>query len=283
MKIINTVKRLRCALDEMRAAGNSIGFVPTMGALHEGHLSLVKQCAAESDVCIVSIFVNPAQFNDPKDLASYPRTVEADCAMLESAGCSIVFVPAVEEIYPAPDLREFDLGSLVEVMEGRFRPGHFQGVAKVVSRLFDIVGPCRAYFGLKDFQQLAVIRRLVDRLGMSVGIVACPIVREADGLAMSSRNMRLSAEERAAAPEIFRALRHSRELAPSSSLADVVAFVGAALASEPLLRLEYFEIVHPVTLMPLRAWSDSDEAGAVGCIAVYCGEVRLIDNITYRN
>jgi pantoate--beta-alanine ligase len=252
-----------------------------MGALHEGHLSLVRQCAAENDFCMASIFVNPAQFNDLKDLAAYPRTVEADCAMLENGGCDLAFVPTVEEIYPAPDVRTFELGSVVEVMEGRFRPGHFQGVAKVVSRLFEIVGPCRAYFGLKDFQQIAVIRALIGLLDLEVDIVPCPIVREADGLAMSSRNMRLSVEERAAAPKIFQALMHSQSLAPAHSVAEVVAFVCETLAAEPLLKLEYFEIVHPTTLMPLSSWSDSE--AAVGCIAVYCGEVRLIDNITYNN
>ena len=264
----------------MRAVGKSVGFVPTMGALHQGHISLVRKCAEENDVCVVSIFVNPTQFNDPKDLELYPRTVKSDCELLEDAGCTLVFIPAVAEIYPSPDTRVFALGSLAEVMEGACRPGHFNGVAQVVSRLFDLVGECRAYFGLKDYQQIAVIRSLVKELAVPVEIVACPIVREADGLAMSSRNMRLSVAERAAAPLIFRTLSQSLSLVPHQSVQEVTAFVYASLSKEPIIKIEYFSIAHPATLRQISSWREA--ASAVGCIAAFCGGVRLIDNIIYN-
>ncbi|MDR2534096.1 MAG: pantoate--beta-alanine ligase [Tannerellaceae bacterium] len=280
MKIIHTTSSLKRELDALRASGKTIGFVPTMGALHRGHISLVSKCAEANDACVASIFVNPNQFNDPSDFDLYPRNAKADCELLEESGCAIAFIPAVAEIYPTPDARVFNLGSLAEVMEGACRPGHFNGVAQVITRLFDIVGECRAYFGLKDYQQLAVIASLVRRLSLPVKLVACPTVREPDGLAMSSRNMRLSPAERSAAPVIYRTLEQSRSLAPSRSVHEVAAFVCACLSKEPLIKTEYFSIVHPETLRPITSWREA--ALAVGCIAAFCGSVRLIDNITYN-
>jgi len=281
MKIYLTVNELKTALSEERSRGRTVGFVPTMGALHNGHLSLVHTCASENDVCVVSIFVNPTQFNDPRDLEKYPRTPERDCEMLESAGCNCVFMPSVEEMYPVPDTRIFDLGKVAEVMEGAFRPGHFNGVAQVVSRLFDIVEPDRAYFGEKDFQQVAVIKRMVQLLDLKVNIITCPIVREADGLAMSSRNVRLTPEQRQIAPQIAATLKESRNFAPVKSVREVVNWVVNCLNSKPQLRVEYYEIVDAATLAPVSRWDDADDI--IGCIAVYCGEVRLIDNIRYEN
>jgi len=279
MKIVNTINEIKGIIVKEKRCGRRIGLVPTMGALHDGHLSLVRTCVAENDVCVVSIFVNPTQFNDPRDLETYPRTPERDCAMLESAGCNYVFMPSVDEMYPAPDTREFKLGAVAEVMEGIFRPGHFNGVAQVVSRLFDIVSPDNAYFGEKDFQQIAVIRRMVELLGLRVNIIACPVLREADGLAMSSRNVRLTPEQRQIAPAIAATLKESRTFVPSKPVREVAGWVVNKLNATPQLRVEYYEIVDARTLMPVGGWDESDDI--IGCIAVYCGAVRLIDNVRY--
>ena len=279
MRVINTIKELRVELDACRKDGKSIGFVPTMGALHEGHVSLVKRAVAENDVVVVSIFVNPTQFNDKNDLKNYPRTLEADCALLQVASAAFAFAPSVEEMYPEPDTREFSFAPLDTVMEGACRPGHFNGVAQIVSKLFYAVEPDRAYFGEKDFQQLAIIREMVRRLGMQLQIVGCPIVREADGLAMSSRNTLLSAEERERALTISRTLFASLDVAKNSTLAETKAFVEKAINDTPGLELEYYKIVDGNTLQEIAEWSDSDYA--VGCIALFCGKIRLIDNIKY--
>ena len=279
MRVINTIKELRAELDACRKDGKSIGFVPTMGALHEGHVSLVKRAVAENDVVVVSIFVNPTQFNDKNDLKNYPRTLEADCALLQVAGAAFAFAPSVEEMYPEPDTREFSFAPLDTVMEGACRPGHFNGVAQIVSKLFYAVEPDRAYFGEKDFQQLAIIREMVRRLGMQLQIVGCPIVREADGLAMSSRNTLLSAEERERALTISRTLFASLDVAKNSTLAETKAFVEKAINDTPGLELEYYKIVDGNTLQEIAEWSDCDYA--VGCIALFCGKIRLIDNIKY--
>lgn len=281
MEIVKTKAELKRLLDACRNRRQSIGLVPTMGALHAGHVSLVRRCAAENDVCVVSVFVNPTQFNDKGDLAAYPRTPEKDAALLEANGCDIVFMPEVEEMYPEPDTREFQLGPVAEVMEGAYRPGHFNGVAQIVSKLFYAVEPDRAYFGQKDFQQIAVIRSMVSILGLKLEIVPCPIVREADGLAMSSRNTRLSAEQRQKAVLISKALFESRRFVTEGSLADARRYVEEAMAKEPLFRLDYYSIVDGDTLQPVGNWSDSPYI--VGCIAVYCGEVRLIDNVIYQS
>lgn len=254
-----------------------------MGALHAGHRSLVERARRDNDIVIVSVFVNPTQFNNKADLASYPRTEEADCRMLEDCGVDYAFIPAVEEIYPEPDTRVFDLGPVAEVMEGPMRPGHFNGVAQIVSKLFMWGHPTRAYFGEKDFQQIAVIRRMAELEGGFDGleIVACPICRADDGLALSSRNVRLTPAQRAIAPGIYRTLTQSVELfSEGDSLAEVRTFVIDEINAMPEMEVEYFTIVDGLTMQPVNEWADTDYA--VGCITVYCGEVRLIDNITYK-
>jgi len=280
MKVIHTISSLKQQLDDERNAEKSIGLVPTMGALHAGHIALVNRCVAENDVCVVSIFVNPTQFNDKNDLLKYPRTFEADCQLLKAAGCSIVFAPEITEIYPEPDTRIFNFGHLEQVMEGAFRPGHFNGVAQIVSKLFDVVQPDKAYFGEKDFQQLAIIREMTKQLQLNTIIVPCPIVREKDGLAMSSRNARLNAFERESASKISETLFKSRSFAGKISVMELKQRVIEAINKVPVLRTEYFEIVDGNTLQPVSTWKDSDYI--VGCIAVFCGEVRLIDNIKYK-
>ena len=279
MKTVHTINALQDELNALRQQGKSVGLVPTMGALHAGHASLVKRSVAENDVTVVSDFVNPTQFNDLNDLEKYPRTLEADCRLLEACGGSFVFAPSVEEIYPEPDTRRFSFAPLDTVMEGIYRPGHFNGVCQIVSKLFDIVKPDRAYFGEKDFQQLAIIREMVKQMHFPLQIVGCPIVREADGLALSSRNARLSAEERKNALKISQTLFESRNFAASHSVSETKQFVEEAINQAPGLRLEYFELVDGNTLQSIASWSDTTYA--VGCITVYCGEVRLIDNIKY--
>lgn len=279
MKIVNSISELKRFLASDRQEKKQIGLVPTMGALHAGHLSLVKRCVAENDVCVVSVFVNPTQFNDKHDLETYPRTLEADCALLESAGCTYVFAPSVEEMYPEPDTRTFDFGTVSQVMEGARRPGHFNGVAQIVSKLFYAVEPDNAYFGEKDFQQIAVIRAMVQQLQIPVRINACPIVREADGLALSSRNTRLTAEQRQKAPVIARTLKESTNFVPEKSVQEVIDYVVNTINQVPDMRVEYYEIVDGNRLESIHDWAETDYP--VGCITVYCGEVRLIDNIQY--
>lgn len=280
MKVINTVAELRNVLSECRTAQKTIGFVPTMGALHAGHASLVERSVADNDVTVVSIFVNPTQFNDKNDLQNYPRNLDADCALLSDKGVDIVFAPEVEEMYPEPDNRVFSFSPLDEVMEGPFRPGHFNGVAQIVSKLFYAVQPDKAYFGEKDFQQLAIIREMVRQLQLNVAIIGCPIVREVDGLAMSSRNMLLTAEERERSLVISRTLFSSVEFAAEHTLAQTKAFVEDAINATDGFRLEYFQIVDGNTLQPVKEWGDSKYI--VGCIALFCGKIRLIDNIKYK-
>ena len=279
MEIIRTVAELQDKLGEARSRG-TIGLVPTMGALHAGHLSLIERAREENDTVVVSVFVNPTQFNNPTDLATYPRTEEADAALMEGAGVDYAFMPSVEEVYPEPDNRQFDLGPVAEVMEGAMRPGHFNGVAQVVSKLFRFTEPTRAYFGEKDFQQIAVIRRMVELEGFEgLEIVDCPIKRETDGLALSSRNVRLSAEQRSVAPVIAQVLRSSLIKAREMSLADTKKWVTDTINVFPFMNVEYYEIVDALTMQPIAEWSESEQP--VGCITVFCGDVRLIDNIKY--
>ncbi len=280
MKIIRTVKELKEAVSALKSEGKSVGLVPTMGALHDGHISLVERARTGNDAVVVSVFVNPTQFNNPDDLRTYPRTEDADCHRLEKAGVDIAFIPSVEEMYPEPDTRVFDLGPVAAVMEGAMRPGHFNGVAQVVSRLFAMVNPDRAYFGEKDFQQIAVIRRMVELEKFPIEIVACPIKRESDGLALSSRNVRLSAHQREVAPNIHRVMEESLAYKGSgASLKDVKHRVIDEINAYPEMEVEYYEIVNAADMQPVAEWSDCDEA--VGCITVYLGDVRLIDNIKY--
>lgn len=281
MKIVNSIKELKRYLAEDKQDNKRIGFVPTMGALHDGHLSLVKRCVEENDVCVVSVFVNPTQFNDKHDLETYPRTLDEDCVLLEPAGCKYVFAPSAEEMYPEPDTRVFDFGTVFDVMEGARRPGHFNGVAQIVSKLFYAVEPDNAYFGEKDFQQIAVIRAMVKQLDIPVTINACPILREADGLALSSRNVRLTPGQRQKAPFIARTLKESTTFVPGKSVQEVIDYVVNAINSDPEMEVEYYEIVDGNTLVSIKNWSDTDYP--VGCITVYCGKVRLIDNIRYSS
>ncbi|MDE5875660.1 MAG: pantoate--beta-alanine ligase [Muribaculaceae bacterium] len=284
MIILRTVNDVRTYVSSQRGRNASIGLVPTMGALHAGHLSLVERAVAENDVAIVSVFVNPTQFNNPEDLATYPRNEEEDFRLLEKAGATAVFAPSVEEVYPggteAQPPHKFELGTAAEVMEGKFRPGHFQGVAQIVSKLFRIVTPDRAYFGEKDFQQIAVIRNMVESEGIDVEIVPCPIKRASDGLALSSRNTLLSPSERKAAPEIHAALKESVAYSRDHSIRATHDSVVERLNAVPELEVEYFEIVDGRTLCKIDEWEESP--WVVGCITVYCGKVRLIDNIAYR-
>ena len=278
MKIFTSVKELRAALDRVEPSG--IGFVPTMGALHAGHRSLVERARRENDTVVVSVFLNPTQFNDKNDLKHYPRTPEADARTLEEAGADFVLMPSVEEIYPEPDTRVFDFGQIDKVMEGATRPGHFNGVAQVVSRLFDIVRPARAYFGEKDFQQIAVIRAMVAQLKLPVEIVECPIVRGEDGLALSSRNQLLDAEHRAAAPHIYATLRRAVERSREMDPAALKAWVTAEVERNPLLKVIYYQSVDALTMQEVASWEDAPRIQ--GCIAVQAGEIRLIDNIRIR-
>ena len=280
MKLVHTINELREELDAQRKAGKKIGLVPTMGALHEGHASLVRRAVKENDIVVVSDFVNPTQFNDKNDLLKYPRTLEADCELLEKEGAAYVFAPSVEEIYPEPDTRQFSYAPLDTVMEGKFRPGHFNGVCQIVSKLFMMVEPDKAYFGEKDFQQLAIIREMVKQMNFPLEIVGCPIVREADGLALSSRNARLSEEERQQALNISKTLFQSKEYATTHTVEETQKFVEDSIAAAEGLELEYFELVDGTTLQKISTWDETNYA--VGCITVYCGEVRLIDNIKYK-
>lgn len=280
MKVIHTIKDLQAELSALKAQGKKVGLVPTMGALHAGHASLVKRSVKENDVTVVSVFVNPTQFNDKNDLEKYPRTLDADCRLLEDCRATFVFAPSVSEMYPQPDTRRFSYAPLDTVMEGAFRPGHFNGVCQIVSKLFDVVKPHRAYFGEKDFQQLAIIREMVRQMKFDLQIVGCPIVREEDGLALSSRNARLSAGERENALNISRALFKSRTFAANHSVNETQKMVEEAIAAAPGLRLEYFEIVDGNTLQKIANWDETSYA--VGCITVFCGDVRLIDNIKYK-
>lgn len=277
MQIVKHINELRLVLNDKRKEGLSIGFVPTMGALHQGHLSLVEEAAKQTGLVVVSIFVNPTQFNDKGDLDRYPRNLEKDRFFLAKSSCGLIFAPDAEEIYPEPATRQFDFGVLEQVMEGKFRPGHFNGVAQVVSRLFEIVQPEKAFFGQKDFQQLAIIKEMVRRLKLPVEIVSCPIIREADGLAMSSRNMLLSPEQRENATLISATLFEAVNKASQLSVDELCIWVIERINENQFLNTEYFEIVNASTLLPAKSWDDPGVN--VGCIAVHCGKVRLIDNV----
>ncbi len=276
MKLVETVKDLQEKLQQLRTTG-TIGLVPTMGALHDGHISLIDKAVKENPVVVVSIFVNPTQFNDVNDLERYPRDLEADLHLLEDTGTKIVFAPSVKEVYPETDTRKFSFGSLETVMEGKHRPGHFNGVAQVVSKLFEMVKPDKAYFGLKDFQQLAIIKNMVNQLNLPIEIVPCPIVREKSGLAMSSRNELLSNDERKNAAVISKVLFEAKELVGQKSVKELTVWVVDNINKNPYLSVEYFEIVDDINLQPIKNWEEENEK--VGCVAVFCGKVRLIDNI----
>ena len=278
METITNSEELRRALGSRDRSG--IGFVPTMGALHAGHRSLVERARRECATVVVSVFVNPTQFNDKTDLKNYPRTPEADLRLLEEVGADYVFMPSVEEVYPEPDTRTFDFGMIDKVMEGATRPGHFNGVAQVVSRLFDLVKPAKAYFGEKDFQQIAVIREMVRQLRIPVEIIPCPIVRGEDGLALSSRNTLLDTDHRTAAPYIYKVLKAAVQKSHQTTPDQLAAWVTAQVESNPLLKVIYFQVVDAATMQQVRTWEESP--AIQGCIAVQAGDIRLIDNIKLR-
>ena len=278
MKTFDKVKELQEELAQYQPS--EIGFVPTMGALHAGHRSLVEKARRECKIVVVSVFVNPTQFNDKTDLKNYPRTPEADLTILEEAGADIVLMPTVEEIYPEPDTRQFDFGLIDKVMEGATRPGHFNGVAQVVSRLFDIVKPGKAYFGEKDFQQIAVIKAMVKQLGLELEIVECPIIRDIDGLALSSRNLLLTAEHRAAAPEIYATLKQCADKAQQMTPQQLTEWVISEVEKSGLLKVIYFQAVDSLSMQEVASWQESEHIQ--GCIAVQAGAIRLIDNVKIK-
>lgn len=283
MKVINKTSDLQAIIEQFKNDGKSIGLVPTMGALHKGHLSLVKNSISNNDITVVSIFVNPTQFNNPNDLASYPRMVDKDLELLQTVGCDVVFAPEADDIYSKSETDsrfEFDFEGLDKVMEGKFRPGHFNGVVQIVSKLFDLVRPDRAYFGEKDFQQLAIIRLMTRRYNLPIEIVPCPIVREDSGLALSSRNSLLKDNEKQVASHIYAVLNESRQFVPQTEVEELKQCVIAAIEQKPELKVEYFDIVDGHTLKSIVKWDESDYV--VGCITVFCGNVRLIDNICYK-
>lgn len=295
MIIFYSIRELQKHLDSIRDQRKIIGFVPTMGALHKGHISLINAAKGHSDVIVASIFVNPTQFNDLNDLINYPKNLDSDIQLLEKAGCDVLFAPEIGEMYTSEELalkkqqiedrswtqgKPVDFGSLDKIMEGARRPGHFNGVAQVVSKLFRIVEPHKAFFGQKDFQQVAIIQSMVKQLALSVEIITCPIMREANGLAMSSRNVRLTAEEWKITPLISKTLFKIKELANKKSIPELKAYAETEIGSEPSMRLDYFEIVNAETLEKISDFSQAKSV--VACIAVALGTVRLIDNITLK-
>lgn len=280
MQVFHTIAEVRAYLGLQRQQGKSVGFVPTMGALHAGHLSLIEASKRDNGCTVCSIFVNPTQFNNPDDLARYPRTLDADCALLTPSGCDVVFAPSVEEMYPEKALLKFDFGDLERVMEGKFRPGHFNGVGIVVAKLFNIIQPNRTYFGQKDLQQVAVVRRMMIDLGFQIELHPCPTLREADGLAMSSRNRNLTQEERAVASHIFKGLSLAKSLLLSGlQSSEVQHKITEYFALKPAFRLEYFEIVHAHSLQKIEVIQPDGQTAL--CIAAYLGKVRLIDNVVF--
>ncbi len=279
MQAVKHINELQTILEEKRKQGLRIGFVPTMGALHQGHLSLIEKAGQQTSYVVVSVFVNPTQFNDKNDLERYPRDLQKDINLLSATACQLIFAPGVDEIYPEPDTRQFNFGMLEQVMEGRFRPGHFNGVAQVVCRLFDIVQPDKAFFGQKDFQQLAIIKEMVRRMNYPVEIVSCPIIREPDGLAMSSRNMLLTPDQRKNAVQISATLFEAQNKTSEFSVNELRDWVVNRINENECLNTEYFEIVNETSLQPVSSWNDSGKK--VGCIAVHCGKIRLIDNIEF--
>lgn len=279
MLVSNLINETRKFLSIFRKQGKSIGLVPTMGALHEGHLSLIDASLRNNDISIISIFVNPTQFNDQKDFEKYPRNIDKDLELLRLKGCDLAFVPSEQEIYPEEDKRVFDFGTLDKHMEGKFRPGHFNGVAQVVSRLFNIIEPDKAYFGEKDFQQLVIIKNLVQQLGIPVEIISCPIIREHDGLAMSSRNRLLSSSQRQSASRISKVLFQAQNIARKMEIAELKKIITGQIDKDPNLKTEYFELVLESDLIPLKKWPE--KTPVIACIAVKVGTVRLIDNIKF--
>ncbi|MBN2521037.1 MAG: pantoate--beta-alanine ligase [Bacteroidales bacterium] len=280
MEVYKEKYKIASFCNKYRSEGKSIGFVPTMGALHQGHLSLLIRANKENDIIISSIFVNPTQFNNSEDYLNYPRNIDDDLIKLQKIECDAVFIPTEEEIYPEPDNRNFDFGYLGQTMEGKYREGHFNGVAKVITKLFDIIQPNKAYFGEKDYQQLIIIKKLVKDFNYDIEIVPCSIIREPDGLAMSSRNLRLSENHRKIAPFIYKILRESKKIKNKLSVEDLKKWVYHRFEKMKEFKIEYFNIVDDENLKEINEWKDND--GQIGCIAVWLGNIRLIDNIKYN-
>lgn len=279
MKIVKSSKELEGIVSQLKDQNESIGFVPTMGALHQGHLSLMEYAAKDNGIVIVSIFVNPTQFNDKSDYAKYPRILESDIEKLNKVKCDILFTPEESEMYPEEDKRQFDFGNLDKVMEGKHRPGHFRGVALIVSKLFEMVKPDKAYFGEKDFQQVAIIKHLTKQMKFDTEIVSCPIIREEDGLAMSSRNMLLTKTQRENVSLISETLFEAQKIAKNSSVSETKDWVIRTINGNPFLKVEYFDIVDSENLETIKNWSQNVDK--VGCIAVHVGNIRLIDNVRF--
>ena len=280
MQIVNSISQLKRILAGYRDQNRTIGFVPTMGALHSGHVSLVMLSNRDNDLTVVSIFVNPTQFNDKNDLKNYPRTLETDLALLDQNEVDVVFTPSESEMYPEPDTRIFDFGNLDKVMEGAHRPGHFNGVAQIVSKFLYAVEPDKVYFGEKDFQQLTIMKQLIRMLNLRIEVVPCPIMREQDGLAMSSRNVLLLPNQRKEATFISKTLFESQRLTSSFDIEKMKGWVIDSVNKNSELEVEYFEIVNDIDLMPISSWDE--QKAKVGCIAVKVGNIRLIDNIRYN-
>ncbi|MGV8092221.1 MAG: pantoate--beta-alanine ligase [Mangrovibacterium sp.] len=280
MLVVKEINELKTLIREKKSEGKKVGFVPTMGALHAGHLSLVEQAGKQTDFVVVSIFVNPTQFNDPNDLIRYPRDLERDLSLLDLTACRLVFAPEVKTMYPEPDTRRFNFGHLEQVMEGKYRPGHFNGVAQIVSKLFEAVESDKAFFGLKDFQQIVIVKAMIKKLNLQIEIVPCPIVREASGLALSSRNERLTSEQRKNAAHIYRILTEARNKAAQMNVKELKNWVVEQVDANEYLKTEYFEIVDDENLQSIERWDQP--LNKVGCIAVFCGEVRLIDNVIFN-
>lgn len=279
MELIRTRDEIKKRAAELGKSG-TVGLVPTMGALHSGHLSLIQKAVSQNTGVVVSIFVNPTQFNDPKDLQRYPRNLDRDLKLLKTTGCDLIFAPDGDEIYPEPDTRMFDFGGLERLMEGRYRRGHFNGVAQVVSILFDLIKPDKAYFGLKDFQQLVIIKKLVNILKLPVEIIPCPVIREENGLAMSSRNELLTPQERENAALIFKTLNELNNQKDKKSVSELKEWVTETINSNTFLTVEYFEIVNEENLQPVKSWKENNNK--IACIAVFCGKTRLIDNYLFN-
>ena len=277
MEIFQKIEEVRNYLKKQRSENKIIGFVPTMGALHEGHISLLNESRRNNDITLCSIFVNPIQFNNKEDLNNYPHTPKEDIEKLNEAEVDCLFHPDEKELYPTKPVNQYDFGNLEQVMEGKFRKGHFNGVAIVVKRLFDIIQPDNAYFGEKDYQQLLIVKQLVKDQDLGVNIVPCPIVRELSGLAMSSRNKRLDPQEKIVAPAIYAVLKKAKERVGSMTVEEIKAFVGKQLGNFKLIRIEYFEIVDMYTLKSISKWEESSHV--IACIAAWVGKIRLIDNI----
>jgi len=279
LKIFTTRAALSGYLAEQKTTGKKVALVPTMGALHAGHLSLIEQARKESDIVVCSIFVNPTQFNDPRDLEKYPRPIESDIAKLEKAECHVLFTPEISEMYTGDERWHIHLNGLDTILEGKIRPGHYQGVTQIVKKLFDTVNPDVALFGQKDYQQFMVISKLVKEYAIPVRLLMCPIVRESDGLAMSSRNVHLSDAEHQQALALFKALTLAKKLMPAKSIEEVKAEVTRFLTDAPGIQLDYFEICNGQTMEPVSTKSSDS---LVALVAAKVGQIRLIDNVVLQ-